>query len=139
MDMIQENGSHSETVWRRWHENARNFPDREAIIHWTAGEVPYRWTFSNLLAAAEDIAARLSEHGIERNEVCAIVLRHNKYIYPLYLAVSLVGAIPAILAYPNPRIHPDKFRQGIEGMSQRSGLDWILTERSLEIDNSSID
>ena len=29
-------------------------------------------------------------------------------------------------------LHPDKFRQGIEGMSQRSGLDWILTEKELE-------
>ena len=31
-----------------------------------------------------------------------------------------------------PRLHPDKFRQGIEGMSQRSGLDYIFTERDLE-------
>jgi acyl-CoA synthetase (AMP-forming)/AMP-acid ligase II len=48
------------------------------------------------------------------------------------MAVSNLGAIPAVLAYPNPRLHPDKFRQGIEGMSQRSGLDWILTEKDIE-------
>jgi acyl-CoA synthetase (AMP-forming)/AMP-acid ligase II len=50
----------------------------------------------------------------------------------LYLAVCAAGAIPAILAYPNPRLHPDKFRKGIEGMSRRSGLDWIFTERELQ-------
>src|SRR5437667_9217552 len=43
-----------------------------------------------------------------------------------------VGAIPAVLAYPNPRLHPDKFRQGIDGMSLRSGLDWVFTARDLE-------
>jgi acyl-CoA synthetase (AMP-forming)/AMP-acid ligase II len=48
------------------------------------------------------------------------------------MACVCAGAIPAVLAYPNPRLHPDKFRQGLEGMSQRSGLDWILTERALE-------
>ena len=64
--------------------------------------------------------------------VCAIILHHNIQLYPLYLAVCAAGAIPAILAYPNPRLHPDKFRQGIEGMSRRSGLDWILTERELQ-------
>jgi acyl-CoA synthetase (AMP-forming)/AMP-acid ligase II len=48
------------------------------------------------------------------------------------LAVCAAGAIPAILAFPNPLLHPDKFRQGIEGMSRRSGLDWILTERELQ-------
>src|SRR5262249_49473942 len=45
---------------------------------------------------------------------------------------SLCGALPAVLAYPNPRLHPDKFRQGLEGMAHRSGLDWVLTERDLE-------
>jgi acyl-CoA synthetase (AMP-forming)/AMP-acid ligase II len=43
-----------------------------------------------------------------------------------------MGAIPSILAYPNPRLHPDKFRQGLEGMAKHSGLDWVFTERALE-------
>src|SRR5262249_48461187 len=30
------------------------------------------------------------------------------------------------------RLHPDKFRQGLEGMARRSGLDWVLTERALD-------
>ena len=57
---------------------------------------------------------------------------HNRFQYPLYLAIVCVGAIPAVLAYPNPRLHPDKFQQGIEGMSLRSGLDWVFTERDLD-------
>ena len=72
------------------------------------------------------------ERNVRRGDVCAIILRHNPHLYPLYLAVCSIGATPAILAYPNPRLHPDKFRQGIEGMSQRSGLDWIFTERELQ-------
>src|SRR5207253_7016374 len=52
--------------------------------------------------------------------------------YPLYLGVSLLGAVPAVLAYPNARLHPDKFRLGLQGMAQHSGLDWLLTERTLE-------
>jgi len=52
--------------------------------------------------------------------------------FPLYLGVAGLGAIPAVLAYPNPRLHPDKFKSGVEGMSQRSGLDWIFTEQDLE-------
>src|SRR5262249_17900371 len=74
----------------------------------------------------------LSVREIKKGDVCAIVVRHNALLYPLYLACVCVGAIPSFLAYPNPRLHPDKFRQGLEGMSQRSGLDWILTERDLE-------
>jgi acyl-CoA synthetase (AMP-forming)/AMP-acid ligase II len=130
--MIQERFGKSGTVWSRWYENARNYSARDAIVHWVAGEEPYRWTFSSLLQAAEAFSVNLIERGIKQGDVCAIILRHNKNLYPLYLGVSWIGAIPAILAYPNPRLHPDKFRQGIEGMSQRSGLNWILTEPDLE-------
>lgn len=125
-------GTEYETAWSRWRKNADERPDSDAIIHWTAGEASVRWTFAKLLAAAEEYAACLMEQGVRRGDVCAIILHHNHRLYPLYLAVCSVGAIPAILAYPNPRLHPDKFRQGIEGMSRRSGLDWILTERKLQ-------
>ena len=73
------------------------------------------------------------EIGIKRGEVCAIILRHNPEFYPIYLGIAGIGALPAVLAYPNPRLHPDKFRQGIIGMSQRSGLDWILTDKELDL------
>ncbi len=125
-------GIEHETAWSRWCKNAAERPNSEAIIHWAGGEAPFRWTFSTLLAAAEQYASCLVERGVRRGDVCSIILHHNSQLYPLYLAVCAAGAIPAILAYPNPRLHPDKFRQGIEGMSRRSGLDWILTERELQ-------
>src|SRR5262245_37893928 len=122
----------SKTVWSRWYQNAKSRPDQDAIVHWVAGETPHRWTFDSLLRTAEIFAGNLLASRIKKGEVCAILLRHHKDLYPLYLAVSCIGAIPSILAYPNARLHPDKFREGLEGMSQRSGLDWILTERQLE-------
>jgi len=130
--MTKELGNENEAIWSRWYKNAERAPDRDAIIHWVAGEEPFRWTFSALIDTAEGLAATLVEHDIGEGDVCAIIMRHNKIMYPLYLAIVCVGAIPAILAYPNPRLHPDKFRQGIDGMSSRSGLDWVFTERDLE-------
>lgn len=129
--MSAEFASRNETIWDRWYANVRATPDREAIIHWIAGEEPYRWTFSSLMTAAASYAGQLLARGIRRGHVCAMIIRHHREFYPIYMGISLAGAIPAVLAYPNPRLHPDKFRQGIEGMSQRSGLDWILTEREL--------
>jgi fatty-acyl-CoA synthase len=121
-----------ELVWQRWRRNIELQPSRDAVIHWVAGEEPYRWTNAALHATAERLAAALLEHEIEPGAVCAIISRHHRLFYPLYLAISYVGAIPAVLAYPNPRLHPDKFRQGLVGMSARSGLDWIFTEQDLE-------
>lgn len=130
MSIITPN--HKEILWKRWQKNAEKTPDKDAIVVWSIEDEPYRWTFASLLETAERFAANLIDYGIKEGDVCAIIIRHNKFFYPVYLAVSCIGAIPAVLAYPNARLHPDKFRQGIEGMSQRSGLDWILTERDLE-------
>lgn len=121
-----------EVMWDLWSYNAQKTPDKDAIVHWVAGEEPFRWTFKELIVTAEKVAYQLYLKGIRKDEVCALIIKHNKYFYPIYMAISRLGAIPAVLAYPNSRLHPEKFRQGIEGMSLRSGLDWILTERSIE-------
>src|SRR5882762_1263245 len=120
------------TMWHRWCENADKSPDSVAIVHWRAGETPRRWNWGELISTAERYSAALTNRGIEKGEVCAIIARHNPLLYPVYLGCVGAGAIPAILAYPNPRLHPEKFREGLEGMGRRSGLDWIFTERALE-------
>jgi fatty-acyl-CoA synthase len=120
------------TIWHRWCENGDKSPKSVAIVHWRTGETPRRWTWGQLIGAAQLYSAALTSRGIKRGDVCAIIARHNPLFYPVYLGCVCAGAIPAILAYPNPRLHPDKFREGLEGMGRRSGLDWILTERALE-------
>jgi len=131
------------TLWERWQYFAETRPNKDAIIHWVAGEEPYRWNYSNLFNTADKISAYIRKIGIKSGDVCAIIMRHNPFFHPLYLGISGAGALPAVLAYPNPRLHPNKFREGLLGMSQRSGLDWVLTERDLEevlkpiIDNES--
>jgi len=120
-----------EILWQRWEANAVTRPHCDAIIHWIPGKKPYRWTFEKLLETAKRYSILLKKSGIQSGDVCALIIRHHPDFYPLYMGISALGAIPAVLAYPNPRLHPDKFRQGIIGMSQRSGLDWILTEAEL--------
>ena len=43
----------NEIIWNRWYRNAEKYPDKDAIIHWVAGEEPYRWTFSSLISTAQ--------------------------------------------------------------------------------------
>lgn len=119
-------------LWEVWHEHAETRPDAEAVIHWKAEGKPDRWTWGRIVRTAVSYASNLRENGVRRGDVCALVIRHHKDFYPLYMGIGLAGAIPSVLAYPNPRIHPDKFRQGLEGMARNSGLDWILTEKDLE-------
>ena len=118
-------------IWEPWLERGRSAPDATAIVHLRFDEPAVTWSVGSLVAAAGDVAARLLEHGVSRGEVCATILRHHWAFYPIYLGITLVGAVPAVLAYPNPRLHPEKFQQGLDGMLAHSGFDWILTEEAL--------
>ncbi len=121
-----------ETVWHQWCAHAIREPHRDCIIHYEAGQEPVRWTRANLIEAARSVAARLASEGVQTGDVCGLIIRHHPQFYPIYLGICALGALPAVLPYPNARLHPDKFRSGIEGMSRKSGLDWVLTERELE-------
>ncbi|HZW37244.1 MAG: AMP-binding protein [Deltaproteobacteria bacterium] len=122
----------SGNIWDNWLRHLEKTPDGEAIIHWVADGGHRRWTWGELFGAAARYAIRMRGEGVREGDICALIIRHHEDFYPLYMGISLMGAIPSILAYPNPRLHPDKFRQGLEGMAHHSGLDWIFTERALE-------
>ena len=124
-------GPGAELVGDRWLAQARLTPDRDAVLHYAGGELAHRWSWGELMDGAREFAGMLSDLGVRSGDVCALIVRHHPFFYPLYMGVELLGAVPAVLAYPNPRLHPDKFRSGLEGMSRTSGLDWILTERDL--------
>jgi acyl-CoA synthetase (AMP-forming)/AMP-acid ligase II len=120
------------TLWQQWARLAEQAPEQEAICHWQEDRPEVRWRRAELLGEATRAAAWLQSRGVRPGAVCALIVRHHPRFYPLYLGVVRLGAIPAVLAHPNARIHPDKYVDGLEGMSRRSGLDWVLTERDLE-------
>jgi acyl-CoA synthetase (AMP-forming)/AMP-acid ligase II len=122
----------SKPIWDNWRRHLDTKPDREAIVHWVADGNHHRWTWRALFGTATRYATLMREAGVRKGDICALIIRHHPDFYPLYMGISLMGAVPSILAYPNPRLHPDKFRQGLEGMAHHSGLDWIFTERALE-------
>jgi len=128
---IPPHSSHT-TLWERWVSHAQRNPDGQAVIHYVAGETPRVWSWQAIIERAARYAAALKQAGVRPGHVCATVLRHHPEFYPLYMGIEAAGAIPAVLAYPNARLHPDKFRDGLAGIARNSGLDFILTQRELE-------
>ena len=121
-----------QTLWERWSSNAAANAGARAIVHWRAGEEPIVWSWGELVARALQYATLLRAHGVSRGDVCALMLRHSPSLYPLYMGLTALGAVPSVLAYPNARLHPEKFAHGLRGMARRSGLAWLVTERELE-------
>jgi acyl-CoA synthetase (AMP-forming)/AMP-acid ligase II len=124
--------NNSSTLIQKWGLFSEDNKNAIATIFWQEGQEPFRWTYQKLLERSNFYSNYFYEIGIQKNEVCAVILRHHKEFYPIYMGIAGIGALPAVLAYPNPRLHPEKFRQGIVGMAARSGLDYIITDRELD-------
>ncbi len=97
-------------IWNKWKENSLHKTINDAIIFWREEGVFTRWSFDGLLKKADFYSNYFYEFGIRKGDVCAIILRHHPEFYPIYIGIAGTGALPAVLAYPNPRLHPDKFR-----------------------------
>jgi fatty-acyl-CoA synthase len=119
-------------IWEKWLEHLESKPEAQAIVHITFDKKPYVWTYKSLFECAIQMMKYLKQNGVKQGDVCGIIMKHNKYFYPTYLGASILGSVTTVLAYKNPKLHPDKFIKGLEGMSMKSGLDWILTENELE-------
>jgi acyl-CoA synthetase (AMP-forming)/AMP-acid ligase II len=89
------------------------------------------WTRAELWRAAGICAARLEAIGVKPREVCALLFPYRGDIGAWYWGAVRLGAVPAILAYPGSRLHPDKFRDGLRGVARHSGLDVIVTDPAL--------
>jgi len=132
MESVSMSIDTSQLVCNYWERHAKEHPQSEALIHWDALDKPFRWTYSALFQEALSVADDLLARGVKQRDICALIMRHNKYFYPVYMGISLIGAIPTVLAYPNTRLHPDKFVFGITGIAQKSDINWVITEKELD-------
>lgn len=121
----------ADTLGGAWAHHAARRPEALAVSHWADGSISHRWTWGALFDSALRAATWLRDCGVRRGQVCALLLQPDAHFFPLYMGVVLIGALPSVIAYPNERLHPQKFRDGLQGMAARSGLDWMLTDPKL--------
>lgn len=119
------------TLPRVWESHARTQPQSLAVSHWSDGQVVHRYTWELLFTEARRVATWLATLGVVKGQVCALMLRPTPEFFPVYMGVVIAGAIPSVMAYPNERLHPQKFRDGLQGMAANSGLDIMITDRDL--------
>lgn len=123
----------NQLVLDKWHYNYKNLPNEKAIIH-VSFDRTFEYTFKSLFESAVIIAINLKNKGLKKGDICGIMMKHNHQFYPIYLGISLIGAVPSVLAYQNPKLHIEKFNKGLVGIAKHSGINYIITD--LEMKNS---
>ena len=75
-------------------------------------------TFGEFIRLAQLQAADFVNYGIESGDTVVLVMPQGIPLMTAFAAAMLVGAVPSIMAYPNFKVEPAKYRFGLAGVSK---------------------
>lgn len=74
-------------------------------------------TFGGFVNKARAVAASFQVHGVKRGDRVILIMPQGIPLMTAFAGCLLLGAIPAIVAYPNFKVEPTKYRIGLAGVS----------------------
>ena len=91
--------------------------DRSFVTMWVDEDEHEELTFGEFRGRARAQAGFLREHGVSSGDRVVIIMPQSIGIMETFAGAMLLGAVPAILAYPNFKIEPAKYRSGLAGVT----------------------
>ena len=84
----------------------------------SSGEREQSATFGEFIDLAAAQAVRLTQRGLARGDTLILILPQGIELMAAFVGAMMVGAIPTILAYPNFKVEPGKYRFGLSGATK---------------------
>src|SRR5437867_9618552 len=91
-------------------------------------------TFGEFIRQAQQQAASFVAHGLQDGDTVILIMPQGIPLMASFVAAMLVGAIPSIIAYPNFKIEPAKYRFGLAGLSKNLGARLVVLDQDFPDD-----
>jgi len=85
-------------------------------------------TYREFLRLADDYAHLYLAHGLKAGDTVVLVMPQGLPLLAAFVGALFIGAIPAILAYPTFKIEPEKYRQGLTGVTKNLGARLVVID-----------
>jgi fatty-acyl-CoA synthase len=103
--------------------------DRPFVTAWIDEDEQETITFGEFRRCAQLQAAMLRQNGVGVGDRVVLIMPQGIPLMAAFAGSMLLGAVPAILAYPNFKVEPAKYRFGLAGVTAN------LQARAVVIDN----
>jgi len=112
-------------------------PHREFITMYRDEDDVSTVRFGEFIERARAQAAQFVRNGVRPGDRVILIMPQGIPLMVSFAAAMLVGAVPAILAYPNFKVEPDKYRTGLAGVTKNleAGLVVLDDEFPVELMN----
>ena len=91
-------------------------------------------TFGQFTHRVRCQATRLAAEGVSAGDRVILIMPQDIPLMVSFAATMLIGAIPAILAYPNFKIEPSKYRHGLAGVSRNLNARFVVLDEAFPDD-----
>ncbi|HWP58342.1 MAG TPA: AMP-binding protein [Candidatus Acidoferrales bacterium] len=120
--------------------SAGNFPTLVQALRAVPTEKPFitMWkgednietvTFGEFLSVASAHAAGFAARGLKAADRIILVMPQGIPLMAAFAGAMLLGAVPAILAYPNFKVEPRKYSSGLAGVAANLKASLVIVDR----------
>ena len=88
-------------------------------------------TFGEFRQRAQSLAFFLTREGLRPGDRIVLVMPQGIALMAAFAGAMMLGGVPAILAYPNFKADPAKYRQGLRGVAANLRAPFLLVDANL--------
>jgi len=103
--------------------------DRPFVTAWVDEDDQETATFGEFCCRARAQARLLQDHGVSAGDRVVLIMPQGIPLMTGFVGAMLLGAVPAILAYPNFKVEPSKYRFGLAGVTANLQAKVVVIDR----------
>ncbi len=107
---------------------------REFVTFWSDEDTFETVTFGDFRRRACHQAALLREHGVVAGDRVVLIMPQAIPLMTVFAGAMMLDAAPAILAYPNFKVEPAKYRSGLAGVTSNLNARVIVIDEDFPDD-----
>lgn len=92
---------------------------RPFVTMWYNDDNAQTVTFAEFRSLAAQHASYFRKIGVDLGDRIVLILPQGIELMMAFAGAMMGGAVPAILAYPNPKVEPGKYRSGLAGVTAK--------------------
>ena len=104
--------------------------DKAFVTMWNDDDDARTLTFGEFTRWAQAQAVYFNEQGLAKGDRVILIMPQGLELMAAFAGALLLGAVPAILAYPTFKIEPAKYRFGLSGVSANLKAKLVVIDES---------
>src|ERR1700735_5675485 len=108
-------------------------PQKPFVTMWIDDDDERTIAFGEFTRWSSAQAASFKEQGVRKGDTVILIMPQGVALMAAFAGAMLLGAVPAILAYPTFKVEPAKYRFGLTGVSANLNAKLVVVDESFPV------